>query len=51
MQMYGSKLPLYKALFYADMQRMPKESMNVKFTLEQATEAQRGSRGIGLLFL
>jgi hypothetical protein len=25
--------------------------INVKFTLEQATKAQRGSRGIALLFL
>jgi hypothetical protein len=25
--------------------------VNVKFTLEQATQAQRGSRGIALLFL
>jgi hypothetical protein len=33
------------------MQRTPKEFMDVKFTLEQATEAQRGSRGIVLPFL
>jgi hypothetical protein len=25
--------------------------VNIKFTLEQATKAQRGSRGIDLLFL
>jgi hypothetical protein len=28
-----------------------KVKLNVKFTLEQATKAQRGSRDIGLLFL
>jgi hypothetical protein len=28
-----------------------KIKVNVKFTLEQATKAQRGSRGIALLFL
>jgi hypothetical protein len=28
-----------------------KEVNKVKFTLEQAAEAQRGSRGIALLFL
>jgi hypothetical protein len=29
----------------------PKVEVKVKFTLEQATKAQRGSRGIALLFL
>jgi hypothetical protein len=28
-----------------------KVKVNVKFTLEQATKTQRGSRGIALLFL
>jgi hypothetical protein len=28
-----------------------KVNVKVKFTLEQATEAQRGSRGIAVLFL
>jgi hypothetical protein len=28
-----------------------KVKVNVKFNLEQATKAQRGSRGINLLFL
>jgi hypothetical protein len=48
---FRPKIPHYKALFYADMQRTPTELMDVKFILEQATEAQRGSRGITLLFL
>jgi len=29
----------------------PSVKVKVKFTLEQATKAQRGSRGIALLFL
>jgi hypothetical protein len=28
-----------------------RRKVNVKFTLEQATKAQRGSRGIALLFI
>jgi len=30
--------------------RLLKVKVNVKFTLEQATKAQRGSRGLALLF-
>ena len=39
------------APFYASMQRTPKELTDVKFTIEQATDVQSGSRGIVLLFL
>jgi len=34
-----------------DNYRKVKVKVKVKFTLEQATKAQRGSRGIALLFL
>jgi len=30
---------------------LPERKVKVKFTLEQATKAQRGSKGIDLLFL
>jgi hypothetical protein len=33
------------------MVRLIKVKVKVKFTLEQAAKAQRGSRGIALLFL
>ena len=34
-----------------DQSELRKVKVKVKFTLEQATKAQRGSRGIALLFL
>jgi hypothetical protein len=34
-----------------DLPYMPEYNAKVKFTLEQATKAQRGSGGIALLFL
>jgi hypothetical protein len=37
---------------YADASVLPVERIvKVKFSLEQATKAQRGSRGMALLFL
>jgi len=45
----GGKLNLYRA----EMYQAPGEKLKVKvkFTLEQFTKAQRGSRGITILFL
>jgi hypothetical protein len=45
----GGKLNLYREKIY----QVPGEKVKVKvkFTLEQATKAQRGSRGIALFFL
>jgi len=33
------------------LERMWKETVNIKFTLEQATKSQRGSKSTAVLFL
>jgi hypothetical protein len=44
----GKTLPLIFNISHNNMSRV---KVKVKFTLEQATKAQRGSRGIAVLFL
>jgi hypothetical protein len=45
----GSKIKMSTEHWWGDYDR--RKEVKVKFTLEQATKAQRGSRGIALLFL
>jgi len=47
----GNKLLIRRASYLDDIFNNWEYDVKVKVTLEQATKAQRGSRGIALLFL
>jgi hypothetical protein len=47
----GQHGDLKKSLLRCPNGRKDRREVKVKFTLEQATKAQRGSRGVAVLFL